>query len=65
MSLVCARDRPETIRLEWLIRDQRGDRERRTEVSCECGAEAEAVTQAVEARIAEDGSLELLSECLE
>ena len=65
VRLLCARDRRETIRLEWLIRDQRGDTEHRTGASCQCEAEAEAFTQAVEARIAEDGSLEFFGECLE
>ena len=65
VSLLCARDRRETLRLEWLIRDQKGDTERVTGASCQCEAEAEAVTQAVEVRLAPDGSLEFFAECLE
>ena len=68
VRLLCARDRPEEVRLEWLIRDMRGETEeseRRTEASCQCGAGDEAITQAVQARLGDNGSIEFVNECLE
>ena len=62
VSLWCG-VRGETISLQWLLREEMGDRrEMLITHPCQCG-EGMMVRQAAEARIGEDGNLQLSNEC--